>query len=47
MEIANDYAMDVCSLLYRLVFKGNNRNPSLGVMKLKRTAANLPPSSVR
>jgi hypothetical protein len=47
MEIANDYTVHVCHLLYRLVFKGNKRNPSLGVKQLKCTAGNLPPSSVR
>jgi hypothetical protein len=33
--------MDVCSLLYRLVFKGNKRNPSLEVKQLKCTAGNF------
>ena len=46
-KAVNEYTMYVCSLLYRLVFKGNKRNPSLGVKQLKCTAGNLLPSSVR
>ena len=46
-KAVNEYTMDVCSLSYRLVFKGNKRNPPLGVKQLKCRAGNLPPSSVR
>ena len=46
-KAVNEYMMDVCSLLCRLVFNGNKRNPPRGVKQLKCTAGNLPPSSVR
>ena len=46
-KAVNEYTMDVCCLLYRLVIKRNTRNPSLGAKQLKCTAENLPPSSVR